>query len=78
MLNEKIHEKIKTNMTDEIQKRFSELQISNQNNLQGEMKSVVDKIKSDFTVQVAKQNSSVLKTAFEGLRYEAVLNKCQY
>lgn len=78
ILNEKINEKINANLTSEIQKRLSGIQISNHDDVQGELKKAIDKIKSDYMIQVTKQNSSLLKTAFDGLRYEAVLNMNQY
>ncbi|HCE58366.1 MAG TPA: hypothetical protein DER09_11175 [Prolixibacteraceae bacterium] len=78
ILNKKISEKVNAKMMTEVQKRISGLQISNQNKIQMEIKNIVDKIKSDFTIEAAEQNSTMLRTAFEGLRYEAILNKCQY
>lgn len=77
-LNDKTEERTKTNMLEQITKKLSEENISNQNEINEKVKVMVNKIKTDNMIQVARENGHLLKTTFDSLKYEAVLNKNQY
>jgi hypothetical protein len=77
-LNEKTIERTKTNLLEEITKRLAETQITNQDEVNEKIKSISEQINIDNMIQVARENRQALKITFDGLRYEAILNKHQY
>lgn len=77
-MNNIIRDRTKATLFEEINKRMAESQIKNQEEVIETIGAISDQIKRDQMVQVAKENSQALKNTFDGLRYEAVLNKHQY
>lgn len=77
-LNDLTIERTQTNLLEQITKQLAESQITNQEEINGKINSIAEKIKSDNMIQVARENGQVLKNTFENLKYEAVLNKHQY
>lgn len=77
-LNDLTAQRTKTNLLEEINKRLAEIQATNQDEVNEKIKNIAQQINSDNMIQVAKENAQALKNTFDGLRYEAVLNKHQY
>lgn len=77
-INIKTSERIKKNLNQELQKHLTNLESSTKEDVEKNLKDVIDKIKNDYTIQVAKENGLKLKQKFESLRYEGILNKQQY
>lgn len=77
-INTKTSERIKKNLNQELQKHLINLESSTKEDVEKNLKDVIDKIKNDYTIQVAKENGLKLKQTFESLRYEGILNKQQY
>lgn len=77
-INDKTIERTQTNLLEQLTKKIEETQIINQEEISEKIKEMAEKIKTDNMIQVAKENGQSLKNTFEGLRYEAVLNRHQY
>lgn len=77
-MNTKTNEKIKNNVMSELTKRFDGVEISSEDDFKEKTKKIIDEIKVDYSIQVGRENGQSLKKAFNGLKYEAVLNKNQY
>lgn len=77
-INDKTNERIKANLNTEIQKHLSNLQGSDKEKVEKNLKDVISKIRSDYQIQVARENGQKLKQNFENLRYEGILNKQQF
>ncbi|HRG34235.1 MAG TPA: hypothetical protein PLN76_13245 [Saprospiraceae bacterium] len=77
-LSDKTIERTKTNLPEQMTKHLADNQITNQEEISEKIKTLVEKIKSDNMIQVARENGQSMKSTFDGLRYEAVLNKHQY
>lgn len=77
-INDKTNERIKANLNTEIQKHLSNLQGSDKEEVEKNLKDVIGKIRSDYQIQVARENGLKLKQNFENLRYEGILNKQQF
>ena len=78
VFNEKANERTRSSILDEMNRQLSNIQIANQDELPKKLEAIAEKAKFDILKQVAKENGVLLKKAFEGLRYEAVLNKQQF
>ena len=65
-------------LPEQITKQLAESQITNQEEINEKIKSIVDEVKNDSVIQVARETGQILKDAIDNLRYEAVLNKHQY
>lgn len=77
-LNTKTSERTRKQLLEQLTKRLADVPITNPEKTIEKIKEMAEKIKSDSTIQVARENVQSLKSSFEGLRYEAVLNKHQY
>lgn len=77
-LNDKTIERTQTNLLEQLTKKIEETQITNQEGISEKIKEMAEKIKTDNMIQVARENGQSLKSTFDGLRYEAVLNRHQY
>lgn len=75
---DKANKKISENLTSEIQKKLSEIEIDDGIELNEKLNEFVDKTKTEFMHQVTRENASAIKKSSDGLRYEAILNKNQY
>ena len=78
MLNDKTTERTISNIVDELKKQLTSTTIINQEEISKKLKTIAEKMQEDNFLQVAKENGRLLRKAFEGLKYEAVLNKQQY
>jgi hypothetical protein len=77
-LNGKTIERTQTNLLEQLSKKLADEKITNQEEVNEKIKEMAEKIKSDNMIQVAREHGQSLKSTFDGLRYEAVLNKNQY
>lgn len=77
-INEKTAERTKTNLIDQLSKQFTEMQITSHEDIPSKIKTLAERIKIENMQQVARENGLILKKVFEGLKYEAILNKHQY
>ncbi|CAN0599147.1 unnamed protein product, partial [Ectocarpus sp. 12 AP-2014] len=64
-INTKTNERIKENLNQELQERLTNLESSTKEDVEKNLKDVIDKIKNDYTIQVAKENGLKLKQTFE-------------
>lgn len=77
-MNAKTKEKIMENVMDELHNRFKGIEISSEDDFKEKTKKFIDEIGVDYSIKIGKENAHLMKKAFEGLRYEGVLNKNQY
>lgn len=77
-INDKTNERVKTNLTQEIQKHLSTIQVTDKEEVEKNLKDVVSKIRSDIQIRVVKENGLKLKQTLESLRYEGIINKHQF
>lgn len=78
IINTKINERTNTNLIHELEKQFLGIKINDSEGIKNKVKTAVEKIKRDISIQVARENDHLLQIFLEGLKYEAVLNKQQY
>jgi len=76
-LNEKIAERTKTDIIDQLSKQLKGIQISNEE-MPGTIRAIAEKIKIENMQHVVRENGLHLKKVFENLKYEAILNKHHY
>lgn len=76
VLNEKVAEKQSINILDAASKQIAEMTTFNHDELNEKLKNI--KPATVDIKQVAIENGQLLRTALEGLKYEAILNKQQY
>jgi len=78
VFNDKVQEKISLNLLAEIQKVSSEnISLNNEETISN-FKDTIDKLRGDYTIQVANESGFKIKQAMDGLKYEAILNTNQY
>jgi len=75
VLNEKANAKINSITEDEILKKLSKINDLNQEEFVKNYKVEAEKLKTETMIQVAKENTHILKKSIDDLRYEAILNK---
>jgi hypothetical protein len=77
-LNNLIYEKRNAKLAQEIEKILSGAQTDSQEQIQGKVNEVANRIKNDNMTEVVQENNHIFTQAFNGLKYEAILNKQQY
>jgi len=77
-VNQKTQERFKANVEKEVEKRLRQQQDSEDIDINDKIEKIIKKIQSENLIQVARENGQILQKAFDGLRYEAVLNRQQY
>lgn len=77
-LNDKTIERTQENIIEQLRKKLECVQMTSPEQIDEKIKELVNNIGTENMIQVAKENGRSLKGAFDGLRYEAVLNLHQY
>ena len=78
MIDDTAIERTNKNIIFEIEKQLPTIKTTNLEELQKEFKSIAHKLRIENMKKVVEENSEKIRKAFEGLEYEAVLNKQQY
>ena len=74
-INNKLMEKVLSQVNQEFTTMTESLTSVD---LKDKVAKAVEKYKAQLLVPIAKENGVLLTKAFNEIRYEAVLNKCQY
>lgn len=73
--NNKITDKFNKNLHTELEKHFENKEFSTSQESTEEIKEFADKLRMDYTIQLAKENAMAINNAFSKLKYEGILNK---
>jgi hypothetical protein len=77
-INDKTIERTKEKVIEELSKNLNGLQNITQEEVNNKINTIVQKVKTENMIQVARENGQLLKQNIDKLKYEAVLNKQQY
>ena len=76
--SDEANKRIKKNLNQEIQKILKNLQDLKKEDIEKDLEDLMDKLRTDYTHQVARENGLKFKQTFETLRYEGIVNKHQF
>lgn len=76
--SDEANKRIKKNLKQETQKIIKKLQGSEKEYVENILDDEMDKLRTDYTHQVAIENGQKFKQKYETLRYEGILNKQQF
>lgn len=77
-LNKKTQERYSSNIENEIKKKFAEINMTSETDLKAEVQKIAKNFESENMIQVSRENGRELQKSFEGIRYDAELNKNQF
>lgn len=76
--SDEANKRIKKNLNQETQKILKKLQGSEKEDVGKNLDDEMDKLRTGYTHQVARENGQKFKQKYETLRYEGILNKQQF
>jgi hypothetical protein len=78
IIQEEAIKRFRENIDNEIIKQLSGTKVNAEFDIKEKVKEIEKKYHSDSMIEVAKRNIQLVQKSFEGLEYEAILNKQQF